>query len=34
MFLLHQLQLQQERLVLDTESYLDQHLIQHLQVSS
>ena len=32
MFLLHQLQLQQERLVLDTESYLDQHLIQHLQV--
>jgi biopolymer transport protein ExbB/TolQ len=34
MFLLHQLQLQQERLVLDTESYLDQHLIQHLQVPS
>jgi biopolymer transport protein ExbB/TolQ len=34
MFLLHQLQLQQERLVLETESYLDQHLIQHLQVSS
>lgn len=33
MFLLHQLQLQQERLVLDTETYLDQHLIQHLQVS-
>ncbi|HXV77161.1 MAG TPA: MotA/TolQ/ExbB proton channel family protein [Candidatus Polarisedimenticolaceae bacterium] len=32
MFLLHQLQLQQERLVLDTEHYLDQHLIQHLQV--
>ncbi|MCP3959312.1 MAG: MotA/TolQ/ExbB proton channel family protein [bacterium] len=32
MFLLHQLQLQQERLVLDTESYLDRHLIQHLQV--
>jgi biopolymer transport protein ExbB/TolQ len=32
MFLLHQLQLQQERLVLDTETYLDQHLIQHLQV--
>jgi len=32
MFLLHQLQLQQERLVLDCESYLDQHLIQHLQV--
>jgi biopolymer transport protein ExbB/TolQ len=34
MFLLHQLQLQQERLVLDTETYLDQHLIQHLQVPS
>ena len=34
MFLLHQFQLQQERLVLDTESYLDQHLIQHLQVPS
>jgi biopolymer transport protein ExbB/TolQ len=34
MFLLHQLQLRQERLVLDTESYLDQQLIQHLQVSS
>ena len=34
MFLLHQLQLQQERLVLETESYLDEHLIQHLQVSS
>ena len=32
MFLLHQLQLQQERLVLDTESYLDRHLIEHLQV--
>ena len=32
MFLLHQLQLQQERLVLDTETYLDQHLIQHLRV--
>ena len=34
MFLLHQLQLLQERLVLDTETYLDQHLIQHLQVPS
>jgi len=34
MFLLHQLQLQQERLVLDSSTYLDQHLIQHLQVSS
>ncbi len=33
MFLLHQLQLHQERLVLETETYLDQHLIQHLQVS-
>ncbi len=33
MFLLHQLQLQQERLVLDTESYVDQHLVQHLQAS-
>ncbi len=32
MFLLHQLQLQQERLVLDTKTYLDHHLIQHLQV--
>ncbi|GMR22812.1 MAG: hypothetical protein BMS9Abin37_1187 [Acidobacteriota bacterium] len=33
MFVLHQLQLQQERLILDTETYLDQHLIEHLQVS-
>lgn len=32
MFLLHQLQLQQERLVHDTETYLDHHLIRHLQV--
>jgi biopolymer transport protein ExbB/TolQ len=32
MFLLHQLQLQQERLVLDTEAYLDRHLIRHLRV--
>ncbi len=31
MFLLHQLQLRQERLVLDTESYVDSHLIRHLQ---
>jgi biopolymer transport protein ExbB/TolQ len=31
MFLLHQLQLRQERLVLDTESYVDAHLISHLQ---
>jgi len=34
MFLLHQLQLQQERLVMDTETYLDLHLIQRLQVSA
>jgi biopolymer transport protein ExbB/TolQ len=33
MFLLHQLQLEQERLVLETETYVDNHLIQHLQVS-
>ena len=32
MFLLHQVQRQQERLVLDTETYLDQHLIRHLRV--
>ena len=32
MFLLHQLQLRQERLVLDTETYLDSNLISHLQV--
>lgn len=32
MFLLHQLQLQQERWVLDAETYLDRHLIQHLRV--
>jgi biopolymer transport protein ExbB/TolQ len=31
MFLLHQLQLAQERIVLDTQSYSDNHLIQHLQ---
>jgi biopolymer transport protein ExbB/TolQ len=31
MFLLHQLQLAQERIVLDTESYADNRLIQHLQ---
>ena len=34
MFALHQLQLYQERLVQETETYLDQELIQHLQVSS
>ena len=32
MFLLHQLQLHQERLVLETGTYLDEHLIRHLQV--
>jgi biopolymer transport protein ExbB/TolQ len=31
-FVVHQLQLLQERLVLDTEQYCDHHLIQHLQV--
>ena len=30
MFLLHQLQLQQERLVLDSETYLDNRLVRHL----
>ena len=33
MFLLHQLQLRQERLVLDTERYLDGNLISYLQVT-
>ena len=33
MFFLHQLQLQQERFVLDTETYLDHELIQHLRVT-
>ena len=32
MFLLHQLQLVQERLVLDAEHYCDTHLVSHLQV--
>ena len=32
MFLMHQLQLIQERLVLDTHTYCDQRLLQHLQV--
>ena len=32
MFLVHQLQLMQERLVLDSEDYCDQKLIQHLAV--
>jgi len=31
MFLVHQLQLNQERLVFDTENYVDEHLIRHLQ---
>ncbi len=34
MFLLHQLQLRQERLALDTESYVDTHLIRHLQAGA
>ncbi|RLE27149.1 MAG: MotA/TolQ/ExbB proton channel family protein [Acidobacteria bacterium] len=34
MFLLQQLQLQQERLVLDTETYLDTRLVRHLRVGS
>lgn len=34
MFLLHQLQLQQERLVLETENYLDRNLIRHLQIAA
>ncbi len=32
MFALHQLQLLQERLVFDSESYCDEHLLSHLQV--
>ena len=32
MFLIHQLQLMQERLVLDTQNYCDVNLIRHLQV--
>ena len=32
MFLMHQLQLFQERLVLDAQNYCDDHLVQHLQV--
>lgn len=32
MFLLHQLQMAQERLVLDTQSYSDRYLIRHLQL--
>jgi biopolymer transport protein ExbB/TolQ len=33
MFLVHQLQLLQERLSFETENYLDEHLIRHLQVN-
>jgi biopolymer transport protein ExbB/TolQ len=33
MFLVHQLQLFQERQVFETESYLDQHLIRHMQAN-
>jgi len=32
MLMLHQLQLRQERLVLDTEAYLDEHFIRRMQV--
>ena len=32
MFVVHQLQFQQERLVLETETYCDRHLIRHLAV--
>jgi hypothetical protein len=32
MFLLHQLQLLQERLVLDVQNYTDRRLLRHLQV--
>jgi biopolymer transport protein ExbB/TolQ len=32
MLCLHQMQLRQERTVLDTENYLDSHLIRHLQM--
>jgi biopolymer transport protein ExbB/TolQ len=31
MFLVHQLQLVQERLAFESEDYLDEHLIRHLQ---
>jgi biopolymer transport protein ExbB/TolQ len=34
MFMMHQLQLIQERLVLDTQTYADQRLLRHLQVRS
>ena len=32
MFFMHQLQLMQERLVLDTQTYVDDHLIRHMSV--
>jgi biopolymer transport protein ExbB/TolQ len=32
MFLLHQLQLLQEKLVMNTQDYCDEHLLRHLQV--
>ena len=32
MFLLHQLQLSQDRLVIDTKAYIDRHLIRRLRV--
>jgi biopolymer transport protein ExbB/TolQ len=31
MFIIHQLQLMQERLVFETENYVDEHLIRHIQ---
>jgi hypothetical protein len=31
MYILHEVQLAQERLILDAEQYVDDHLIQHLQ---
>jgi len=33
MYVLHEVQLSQERLVLDAEQYVDEHLIQHLQAT-
>ena len=33
MFLVHQLQLLQERLVFDTQTYIDHNLIRHLKAS-
>jgi hypothetical protein len=31
MFLVHQLQSMQERLVFETDNYVDEHLIRHMQ---